>query len=141
MRGYADCTRNKDSSKSMSTNFRDWTDRSSKRTIPCDNCGVNNRARAAALVLAAVGIVHAQSASKAPGAVRKETVMSTHATGTFDVKLTPQVTDTEGEGSPLGRFSIAKQFHGDLEGTSKGEMLTAGTSIKESAGYVAIERV
>ena len=41
----------------------------------------------------------------------------------------------------MGRMSIEKQFHGDLEGTSKGEMLTAGTSVKSSAGYVAIERV
>jgi hypothetical protein len=38
-------------------------------------------------------------------------------------------------------MSIDKQFHGDLEATSKGEMLTAGTAIKNSAGYVAVERV
>jgi hypothetical protein len=67
--------------------------------------------------------------------------MTTRATGTFDVKLTPQANDTPGEGSPLGRMTIDKQFHGDLEGTSKGEMLTAGTAIKNSAGYVAVERV
>ena len=41
----------------------------------------------------------------------------------------------------LGRMSIDKAFHGDLEGTSQGEMLSAGTSVKDSAGYVAIERV
>jgi len=38
-------------------------------------------------------------------------------------------------------MSIDKEFHGDLEGTSKGEMLTGMTSVKNSAGYVAIERV
>jgi hypothetical protein len=38
-------------------------------------------------------------------------------------------------------MSIAKQLHGDLEATSKGEMLTAGTAEKGSAGYVAIEWV
>jgi len=38
-------------------------------------------------------------------------------------------------------MSIDKQFHGDLEATSKGEMLSAMTSVKGSAGYVAIERV
>ena len=65
----------------------------------------------------------------------------TRATGPFDVKLTPQAADTPTEGSPLGRMSIDKQFHGDLEGTSKGEMLTAGTAIQNSAGYVAVERV
>jgi hypothetical protein len=67
--------------------------------------------------------------------------VTTHAKGTFDVKLTPQATDTAPEGSPLGRLTIDKQFHGDLEGMSKGEMLTAGTTIKNSAGYVAVERV
>ncbi len=36
---------------------------------------------------------------------------------------------------------MEKQFHGDLEATSKGEMLSAGGSVKGSAGYVAIERV
>jgi hypothetical protein len=41
----------------------------------------------------------------------------------------------------LGRMSIDKQFHGDLDGTSKGQMLTGGTIIRNSAGYVAIERV
>jgi uncharacterized protein DUF3224 len=67
--------------------------------------------------------------------------MASPATGTFDVKLTPQANDTPAEGSPLGRMTIDKQFHGDLEGTSKGEMLTAGTAIRNSAGYVAVERV
>ena len=38
-------------------------------------------------------------------------------------------------------MTIDKQFHGDLEATSKGQMLTAGTSVKGSAGYVAIEKV
>lgn len=60
------------------------------------------------------------------------------ATGTFDVKLTPQSAD---QNTLLGRMTIDKQFHGDLAGASKGEMLTAGTGVKESAGYVAIERV
>ena len=65
--------------------------------------------------------------------------MSTRVTGTFDVKLTPQAGDESGAG--LGRFTIAKQFHGDLEATSAGQMVSAGVSGKGSAGYVAIERV
>ena len=57
------------------------------------------------------------------------------ARGTFEVKLTP-------EGAPEdGRMSIDKQFHGDLEATSKGAMLAAMGCVKGSAGYVAIERV
>jgi hypothetical protein len=70
-----------------------------------------------------------------------ETGVATLARGTFDVKLTPLTTYENADGSPLGRMSIDKQFHGDLEATSKGEMLSAGGQVKGSAGYVAIERV
>jgi predicted flavoprotein YhiN len=67
--------------------------------------------------------------------------VATRATGTFEVKINPLAAYDTAEGSPLGRLSIDKQFHGELEGTSKGEMLTGMTGIKNSAGYVAIERV
>lgn len=60
-----------------------------------------------------------------------------HATGTFDVKLTPQ-TDDKGGDAALSRMTFDKQFHGDLEGTSKGQMLAAGNP-KTSGVYVAIE--
>lgn len=67
--------------------------------------------------------------------------MTTRASGTFEVKLTPQAPDDNYTDATLGRMSIDKQFHGDLEATSKGQILTAGTAVKGSAGYVAIERV
>jgi hypothetical protein len=67
-------------------------------------------------------------------------LVSKRISGTFEVKLAPQPED-KGEGSTLGRMSIDKQFHGGLEAISKGEMLTAMTEVKGSAGYVAIERV
>ena len=41
----------------------------------------------------------------------------------------------------IGRMSLDKEFHGDLEATSKGLMLAVTTSVKGSAGYVAIEQV
>ncbi|NJM84609.1 MAG: DUF3224 domain-containing protein [Tabrizicola sp.] len=68
--------------------------------------------------------------------------MTSHARGTFEVKLTPQDDRTAGRrpGSP-GRMLIDKQFHGDLEAVSKGQMLAAMTNVKDSAGYVAMERV
>jgi hypothetical protein len=67
--------------------------------------------------------------------------MPTRAHGTFEVTLVPQALSSVAEGASLGRMSIDKRFHGDLDGTSKGEMLSAGTDVKGSAGYVAIERV
>ena len=64
------------------------------------------------------------------------------ATGTFDVKITPQASDLAPEGPNLGRMSLDKQYHGDLDGAAKGEMITAaGMAVKESAAYSAIERV
>jgi hypothetical protein len=64
------------------------------------------------------------------------------ATGTFEVKMTPQATDDyTAAGSALSRFTFDKQFHGDLEATSKGQMLAAGDYASGSAGYVAMERV
>lgn len=65
--------------------------------------------------------------------------MREQASGSFDVKLTPA---DQGADMPVGRMTIEKEFHGDLEGTSKGQMLmAASSSVQGSAGYVAIERV
>lgn len=67
--------------------------------------------------------------------------MTDHARGTFEVKLNPQA-PVEGVGDPtVGRLSLDKQFHGDLEGTSKGQMLAVQGGVQGSAGYVAMERI
>jgi hypothetical protein len=79
--------------------------------------------------------------ARPPGIAEKENKMSQHATGSFEVKLLPLDPTFKSEGDALGRMSIDKQFHGELEATSKGEMLTGMTATKGSAGYVAIERV
>jgi len=65
--------------------------------------------------------------------------MTHRARGAFDVKLVPQPDDSLDP--TLGRMVLDKQFHGDLQATSKGQMLTAVTEVKGSAGYVALERV
>ena len=67
--------------------------------------------------------------------------MTRHAEGTFEVKTTPIAADEATAGTPIGRFALDKQFHGDLDASSKGEMLGAGDPAKGSAGYVAIEYV
>jgi Protein of unknown function (DUF3224) len=67
--------------------------------------------------------------------------MPAHATGAFEVKATPQPQDDKVGDPTVGRLALDKTFHGDLEATSKGQMLTASTETKGSAGYVAIERV
>jgi hypothetical protein len=67
--------------------------------------------------------------------------MTHQANGAFEVKLTPQAPEDKVGDPSIGRMSIEKQFLGDLEATSKGQMLAAMTDVKGSAGYVAIERV
>ena len=59
------------------------------------------------------------------------------AKGDFDVKMIPQTTD----GPAIGRMLLDKKFHGDLKAMSQGQMLAAQTTVKGSAGYVAIELV
>lgn len=63
------------------------------------------------------------------------------ATGTFEVKLAPQSLTHSVDGLPLARMSLDKTFSGDLEAVSCGEMISAGTQVKGSAGYVAMEWV
>lgn len=64
--------------------------------------------------------------------------MANHARGIFEITLTPQPAD---EAEPVGRMAITKHFHGDIDGTSAGQMLAVRTDIEGSAGYVAMERV
>lgn len=72
---------------------------------------------------------------------RREARVSARASGTFEVKLTPQPPAHDTDAQSIGRLSIEKIYHGDLAGTAQGQMLTALTAVKGSAGYVAIERV
>lgn len=90
------------------------------------------------VVLSSVAAAQAQSPSRAAG---KDSVTH-HATGTFEVRMAPQKPDNpQAEAAALGRMSIDKQFHGDLEASSQGEMLSVLDRATGSGGYVALERV
>lgn len=67
--------------------------------------------------------------------------MTTRASGTFEVKMSPQAPDEGEAGGRIGRMLLDKRFAGDLEGTSKGQMLAAMSGVTGSAGYVALEKV
>ena len=90
-----------------------------------------------------VPLLVALMAEQAPGIESdiKDGLMSMHAEGTFDVKTSPLSTDEATNGTAIGRYGLDKQFHGELEATSKGEMLGAGCPATGTAGYVAIEQV
>ena len=96
-----------------------------------------------ALIVAAAGIalaVAAPARAQTPaGATPAQETAVTRATGPFEVKMAPL--DTHAQPPVLGRMSLDKVYHGDLEATAVGEMLAAMTPTEGSAGYVAIERV
>ena len=98
---------------------------------------VKNRSARALLLVALVSLALDSTAHNS----QKEGTMSAHATGTFDVKIVPQPQSEIESAASIARFSIDKQLHGDLEATSKGEMLTSGDPKSGAAAYVAIERV
>jgi hypothetical protein len=97
-------------------------------------------------VLFVLGLALAPAGSAATGDAgstsrQKESTMTRHATGPFDVKINPLPLGGPGEEPTLGRMSIEKHFHGDLEATSNGQMLTVATDVQGSGVYVAVERV
>jgi hypothetical protein len=67
--------------------------------------------------------------------------MTHTAHGTFTVTIAAEPPYDTAAGATLTRVSLDKQFHGDLEGSGAGQMLSAFTPVEGSAGYVAIERV
>ena len=60
-----------------------------------------------------------------------------NASGAFEITMLPQ----QDQDFESGRLTIDKQYKGDLEGTGKGQMLSAHGHIEGSAAYVAIEKV
>ena len=66
--------------------------------------------------------------------------MAENARGTFEVKVTPVAADA-GDETGIGRLALDKKFVGDLEGTSRGQMLGFRSAVEGSAGYVAMEKV
>jgi hypothetical protein len=90
-------------------------------------------------LLLAAGSIATQAQSTAPST--KPPAMSDIARGEFVVKLLPLAFEGQANGSKMGRMSIDKTITGDLVATTKGQMLSAMTEVKGSAGYVAIESV
>jgi hypothetical protein len=63
------------------------------------------------------------------------------ARGTFEITMQAEPPFDTVEGVSLGRASFTKRFAGALEGTSQVHMLASRTTVENSAGYVAIERI
>jgi hypothetical protein len=85
--------------------------------------------------------LQAQSPNPPSKLLRKDPIMTRRAAGTFDVKTSPLAGDDATASTLIGRYALVKHFHGDLEATSKGEMLATGDPSTGNAGYVAIEQI
>jgi hypothetical protein len=84
-----------------------------------------------------LSVIAASLATTAPAAAQPA---MQHASGTFDVTITPAA-QTGADGITLGRLVVDKVFAGPLAATSRGEMLTATGTVPDSAAYVLIEQV
>jgi Protein of unknown function (DUF3224) len=96
--------------------------------------------RSTLLALCTLFITLCAAAQPTPSSNRTPAMIQV-AKGEFVVKLAPLAVEGQPEGSKIGRMSIDKTISGDLVATTTGQMLSAMTETKGSAGYVAIERV
>lgn len=100
---------------------------------------ITSGAAAAGVLGLAIATLAILTFSTTNGATSRESAM--HAKGYFDVTLIPQKPDNApAQEASLGRMSIDKQYHGDIDGIAKGEMLATGDG-KQHGAYVAIEKI
>ena len=96
----------------------------------------------AVVILLVAAVFGTRAEAQTPTPLTTPTRTMTHiAKGSFNVQIQPQGEPAAADGVTLGRMSLDKTFEGDFSGTGRGEMLSAMTAVKGSAGYVAIERV
>jgi uncharacterized protein DUF3224 len=89
-----------------------------------------------ALLLAGLAADRAGAAAAKTKTSREKKNMH-EISGEFDVKVNPVDTGD----AKLGMLTLDKTYHGDLDATATGRMLTGMTDVKGSATYVAMERV
>ncbi len=85
-------------------------------------------------ILIAVGCLYLSPALAQPA-------VTSHATGTFDVKMSPETVNGQTPDPDMGQMAMRKIWLGDLDGTSTGTMIGAGSPARGSAGYIAMEKV
>src|SRR5271154_702754 len=92
-------------------------------------------------VAVAAAMMSVALSAAAQSAAAQKDMHVVHATGSFDIKMTPgEATDFE-KANDITRFTSDKTWHGDFEGVSHGEMITGSTASTGSMAYVAIERM
>ncbi len=95
----------------------------------------------AVLILLVAAVFGTRAEAQTPPTGTLPRTMTHIAKGSFNVQIQPQGEPAGSDGVNLGRMSLEKTFEGDFSGTGRGQMLTAMTAVKGSAGYVAVEQV
>jgi hypothetical protein len=98
-----------------------------------------SRSLLGAMMCCTLGANVADATSPLPAKAHAVTTYT--ASGPFDNQLSPQPPTEAASHAGLGRMTLDKRFHGALEATSAGEMLSFRTAVVGSAGYVAMETV
>jgi len=93
--------------------------------------------RAVAALAFAAALLPASAQDKTP--LPQQKPVNGHATGSFDINLSPP--KLEDGDTTISRIPFSKQFHGDMTGSSAGQMLAAGSPAQGMGGYVAMEKV
>jgi hypothetical protein len=93
------------------------------------------RLRAAMIAIVATCSLADASTAAAQTIPIQEDTLVIRAIGPFEVRMAPLETS-----APIGRMSLDKTYHGDLEGTAVGEMMAAMGTVEGSAAYSAIEQ-
>jgi hypothetical protein len=110
------------------------------RLVECDDIGDSESTMKFRKYIASTLLIIATLGATAAAAT-SQTSAAMHAKGSFDIKITPQQADNSAaKAAQVGRLSLDKHFHGELEATSQGEMLASGDG-SQSGAYVAIEKV
>ena|SRR5215467_457257 len=93
-------------------------------------------------VVALVALIAALAQTHA-SAIQEKNVrnLTYHGSGTFSTKLYWPTADSQAKSAQITPMSFEKQYHGDLEGVSQGELLTTTPDNRLSGGFVAIEKV
>lgn len=77
----------------------------------------------------------------AAGAVQAQETVMHHATGTFEVAMSPADPEVIEAGLGLSRYALSKTFTGGIQGVGTGQMLTGGPPGETTGTYIALERV
>jgi hypothetical protein len=93
------------------------------------------------VLLAAAGADASNGSAHVQTTAPEAATQTLRATGTFDVVVKPLPFDDKAQDGTTGRLLVDKTIRGDLEGTSRGQMLAVGPNAEGSGAYVAIERV